>query len=659
LPLLVLLPLSGRAAAQQAAGHPTPGTADRFDVQGSASVGYRVTDVSGRPEKYRELFNLSDGLRLVDFNLFAQARPGASSFADTFAVSASGLGGDPDSAIQLTARKQGRYDFRADWRRSAYVWDQSDAALPDGFNGLTASHRWDTVHTFGTADLLLHVTDHLRAGFDFGRTSRSGMTVTTRSLDYFGAPDAWGSFTRANPYLMAAPLDEDTNRYTAGFDYTRARWTLHYHAGYQTFTDAVTADALDAPETSLNVDDPITAQEVLQRGAYQDSRRLRTPMSTLAYDGTLAPRLTWRGGYTFFRSSGPAALDAAYDGTARSGSSVAPYTLSLDTRATVTEPVHVIDQGLTYEATDRVSLLVDYRYTHVGIDSKADFDSLAGPVASQGETTNRWRESRHQIDADVEIMPSDAWLVRAGVTLVGNDVRTLTDGVPDPTTSTHGHTVWPTASLSYKPSSIISVRADVDAISRDVSYTRITPETDVGSRVTVHLQPTDQLAIVETLTVRNATLDATDYRSTVRSDAVMGTYTLNERLALSGGWSYDNAHVIGSAAFLRGTPPLDVTIDDRAIDTVWQAGFTFKPTSRLSLDAAGTYVRTTGTGTIMGEAPEYGPLTFPYLTGTVSYAFPRLGRLSIDLERTYYIEELVTANNFGARMLMVRWTRAF
>jgi hypothetical protein len=52
-------------------------------------------------------------------------------------------------------------------------------------------------------------------------------------------------------------------------------------------------------------------------------------------------------------------------------------------------------------------------------------------------------------------------------------------------------------------------------------------------------------------------------------------------------------------------------------------------------------------------------MTWPFATGTVYYDFPKAGRLSIDLQRTYYIEEIITANNFGANVLAIRWTRDF
>jgi hypothetical protein len=77
------------------------------------------------------------------------------------------------------------------------------------------------------------------------------------------------------------------------------------------------------------------------------------------------------------------------------------------------------------------------------------------------------------------------------------------------------------------------------------------------------------------------------------------------------------------------------------------------------MKATGNYDRTTGVGQIGTEPPAYGPLVFPMITGTVYFEVPKAGRLSIDLQRTYYTEELVPVNNFSANMLTVRWTRGF
>jgi hypothetical protein len=70
-------------------------------------------------------------------------------------------------------------------------------------------------------------------------------------------------------------------------------------------------------------------------------------------------------------------------------------------------------------------------------------------------------------------------------------------------------------------------------------------------------------------------------------------------------------------------------------------------------------VRATGLGEITGEPATFGPMSFPYATGSLYYDFPRLGRLTVQLQRTYYIEQIVPGNNFSANLISILWTRSF
>ena len=105
---------------------------------------------------------------------------------------------------------------------------------------------------FGSADLTLHATNNLRFNFDYYRTTDSGPTFTTESLDFFDSPSYWGTFARANPYYLYAPINDDTNRFTGGIDYTYRAWTFHYNLGYQTFTENVSLNNVNSPELSIN-----------------------------------------------------------------------------------------------------------------------------------------------------------------------------------------------------------------------------------------------------------------------------------------------------------------------------------------------------------------------------------------------------------------------
>ena len=77
---------------------------------------------------------------------------------------------------------------------------------------------------------------------------------------------------------------------------------------------------LASPERSINIDDPTTAKELVNGISYTDFRKLSTPVSEFSYTGKVNSRFEMRGGYMFYRYQGPASLDMAFDGSARTNS---------------------------------------------------------------------------------------------------------------------------------------------------------------------------------------------------------------------------------------------------------------------------------------------------------------------------------------------------
>ena len=659
--LIGLLILPAAAFAQDDTAKPT--VVGGFENTGSVTTGYRFTDVSGYRPNYQELFDLNSGFRLLDFSLFGKAKD-ENRFADDYSLTLSGLGGDPYASGQLTVRKNNLYDLRVNFRQSYYYWNMNDlAALPTRLDGLTSNHNWATVRKMGSVNLLIHATKNLRFSFEYYRNTRDGVTQTTRSLDYFRSVSPWDFFSRANPYLIVAPLSEATDRVTGGIDYTNHGWALHYKLGYQSFTDSINGTNANSPERSINIDDPATAKELVNGISYSDFRKLTTPVSEFSYTGKINSRFEMRGGYMYYRYQGPASLNMAFDGTARTntaGSTDARYAVSLATSAHVVEPNNVIDQGFTYKITEWWSALLDYRYSRFTMDSTADYRSVNAATVATGTSFEQWMVGTSSLDIDMAFTPTASLLIRAGVRLLKEDVERIDEGVSDPGLSKRIKTAWPIASVYYQPTKMLTIRGDIQETNTGTAYTAISPHTDIGGRFSVRFRPTEKFYIEDSGVVRNQKLILTDYKSSVRSNAITANYDFNSRLTGFAGFSYDSIFASGLINFLRGTAPIsNLTLRDQTIDRVWQAGIKANPTKRLGLSFTGNYVRSTGMGQIQGEAPISGPLSFPYATGTIYYDFPRLGRLSAQLQRTYYIEQIVPGNNFGAKLLTIAWTHGF
>lgn len=641
-----------------------PLTLGGFETQGTVSFGYRFTELHGRQQKFLELFNLQKGPRLFDFNLLGRAKEGSNAFADSYSLTLSGLGGDPFPGGQLVVSKKKLYDLRISYRQSYYYWDRNDDVVLFGNRrALTTNHDWATVRRFGSVNLTMHATNNLRFSFEYNRTSRDGVTLTTRVMEYFGSPGVWGSFLRANPYRVEAPIDEVANRFTGGLDYTWRDWSFHYRLGYQTFEQDLVWNNIVSPERSINIDEAATARELLTSGSWSEFRRLKTPISEFSYSGKVNRRLELRGGYIFYRYRGPVRLDAAYSGNARTnsaGTAFAPYTISLDSRGRVTEPNHVVDTGFTLKIKEWWNLHADYRYSRFTLDSDLDFHSTRdGATVVDGEEETAWRLGTHLLDLNMEFLPLRSLTFRAGLRYMKRDIKGLEDGEIDPPHTKRIKTVWPTVSIFYQPSRKFSVRADFQSMTNGASYTRISPHTDLGSRFVFRFQPTDKFSVENNLVIRNRKFQDTDFQNKIRANAFTISYALDDRFSVYGGFSYESYFATAGVTFIRGTPPLSTTWRDQTVNRVWQAGLAAKPLPRLGFNLSGNFVRTTGAGEISGEPPIFGPLTWPLVTGTVYYDFPKAGRLSLDLQRTYYLEELVRGNDFRANLLTIRWTKDF
>ena len=676
LPVLVLLLISGPAASAQDETPAVPIVLGDFDISGSATGGYRFESVKGYQPQFQEMFDLGKGFRLFDLSLYGNSSGGKNPFADSFSLQTSGLGGDPFPTAQFTISKHKIYDLRVDWRQSYYYWNQNDnvilpiaGANPAALSkGLTSNHDWSTVRKFASVDFTLHATNNLRFRFNYYRPSDEGNTFTTRSLDFLGSPGYWGSFARANPYSLYAPTNDCANRFTGGLDYTVKDWSFHYSVGYQTYTENISLTNVNSPELSIN---PITSSTLdpLTSLSWSQFRKSTTPISEFSFVGKPLPKLEWRGAYMYYRYEGPVSLDQAFNGVApgAAAGSLLPYTVTQNARANVTEPNHIVSQGLTYHIKDWWSVDLDYRYSRFTSDSKGDFASLFnGTTATTATTDVIWRDGIGDLSLQMDFRPIRALIIRPGIQYLKTDVESLTNGVVNPAITLRSKVVRPEFSFGYEPSRIFTVRGDFHTLTSGASYTAITPHTQQGGHFVMRFHPAEKFSIEDEVGFANNKLLDANFQNNIRSNSLTASYALGQRFSVFAGFSYESDFAQGNVQYARGTTPLAEMLRDQEVNRVWSGGIDAKPTKRFDLRLSGNFDRSSGVGAISGtggavnnEPPAYGPLTWPLVTGTLSYDFPRVGRFAIDLQRTYYSEQIVTANNFSAGLLTIRWTKNF
>jgi hypothetical protein len=328
-------------------------------------------------------------------------------------------------------------------------------------------------------------------------------------------------------------------------------------------------------------------------------------------------------------------------------------------RASVIEPYHAVNQGITWHVRPWWALNADYRYSRYTSETNLNVQSLFNGTPSTGTQDIDWKSSLNDLSINMFFTPRPDLVLSPGVRLSWFDIESLENGVLDDARTLDTSHVRPELRFGYRPWSRLSFKGDLHTSISDRSYTAISPHTTVAGHLAARFEILPNLSLENTLRVVTSELVEADYENRIRANTVMLSYALNERFSIYGGLSYDSYFAQGDIVYARGTSPLTSTIRDQEIHRVWQGGFDARPVQYVGIRVSANFDRLTGVGEILGEPPAYGPLTWPLATGTVFVEYPKLGRLSFDFQRTYYIEELVTANNFSANLLTIRYTRGF
>ncbi|MEQ1731518.1 MAG: MtrB/PioB family outer membrane beta-barrel protein, partial [Vicinamibacterales bacterium] len=583
---------------------------------------------------------------LLGVDMHGQMKPGQ--VADTFFVTASGLGGDPFPTLQASLSKAHRYKLQVNWRRSRFFNRPVDTpASLGGFDTrvVTDFHSWTTERQIGNVALTYDVSNRLKMLVTYDRVANGGSIQSTRSLDYTGASSTWAGFARANAFALVGPVDTSTDRGTVGIAYSRDRWSLNYRAGYQALRDHQTFSPVATPERSINVVDAATANEPLTALRWTQSRKLSTPVSELSFVARPASSVEWRSDYSFYRYRGPFSLDAAYTGSARAptAGTYSPYNVAAAIDGETSVPTSVLDQGLTWRPLPDWAFDASYRYSHSLGTSDATLRSVvslyptvtAAPASVTEEVATDWRNNNQSLGFSATWMPLKALTLRPGLRIAQRDVRMREDGVVNDGASNRERAVWPEILVGYRPSSQFSARGTYQTAYVDSPYTRMSPAERAIGRVIVHIAPTEALSIDVSASQTDAAQREASFTSHTRATAVTLSYALDQRLSLTGGFDYQSFLGTGRVTFARGTVPItNLPMHDREIDRVWQFGASVQPVKAFGLTATGNYDRTSGLDQIFGEPALYGPSALFYMTGTLYVEVPRAGRISFDVQRT-------------------------
>lgn len=203
--ILGLLLLAVTAYAQQPSPSPAPKKspaaktdsppveagedAGDYTIISTLEFGYRGLSVDGDRNKYQSDLNYKAGPRLFDSSFLMRSKDGKGGLFDTFLITTTGWGGDPNGQLRLSIEKPKWYRFDGTYRRFKYFrfvnnlanpnWVLSPASFTVPPNPVTGEHGYDTRTQLGDFDLtLLPKNDKIRFNVGYSPERINGPAFT-------------------------------------------------------------------------------------------------------------------------------------------------------------------------------------------------------------------------------------------------------------------------------------------------------------------------------------------------------------------------------------------------------------------------------------------------------------------------------------------------
>src|SRR5215216_4412002 len=213
---------------------PTPReepAAGDYAVTSSVELGYRGLRVGGDLDKYQSDLNYKTGPRLFDTSLLMQAKEGRGTLFDTFLVTSTGWGGDPQGHVRFSMEKSSLYRFDGNYRKFTYFRSVNNFANPNYVAPSLPSdpakgwHGSNTEQQVGDFDLtILPKNERLSFRLGYSPTRYSGPAFTSW---HYGGDD----------FVVLTDARSRSNEFRAGADWKLGPVDFSLLQGFRRFRD--------------------------------------------------------------------------------------------------------------------------------------------------------------------------------------------------------------------------------------------------------------------------------------------------------------------------------------------------------------------------------------------------------------------------------------
>ena len=590
--VLVLIVTIGVVAAQQPSPSPSAGKSDSashtpteagedagdFTVISSLEFGYRGLSVDGDRNKYQSDLNYRTGPRLFDSSFLLKSKDGKGDLFETFLVTSTGWGADPQGTLRVNVEKPEWYRFDGTYRRFKYFrflntfanpnWVFSPATFNVPPDPITGDHGYDTRVNLGDFDLTL-LPKNRRIRFNIGY-----------SPERYSGPAFTNYHSGGNEFNFVSQLRSRANDFRVGADGKLGPLNFSFLQGFRRFRDDSVIDLGVTPGINLNPTAPSLTTFDRNEPARGSVNYTRFSLQTLvAKKLDITGRIIYskaEQNFSFVESFTGRNWSPRITGFPPSPPGATPNVLNLGQytlNGNSERPQWLGDLGLTFFATDKFRLSNTFRVETFEINGDAlfsDFFSLTRGTRTDTigfndrdvSTRTEYRKVQNTIEGDYQFNPR--YSVHLGYRFASRRIEEAISGfnlganqptplVPDSFTENNNtHAVL--GGFKARPLSEWTLYFDAEHGTADNVFSRIGNYDYTNIRAKSRYKPTSRVAFNLTLITKDnsnpseiAGVSLEDFGVNIKSRIFTSSldWTATSRFSLSTGYTY---HWINSKA---------------------------------------------------------------------------------------------------------------
>lgn len=565
-----------------------------FQWGGDIELGYRLTDIDGR-NRYKEVVNLMEGLRLFDLSLRGENLDKKKGAVDLFSINVSGLG-DPFPSGRLEIKKNKTYHFITTYKEYKYFFDREDNFF------FSDNHDFNLRSRRGTATLTLFPKEDFQLNLGYSHSQRDGNTGVPRQPFF---------------YALEQDLNEQLNEYFVSADFPVGNWDFHVKQSYWNFENK---DEINGPQYEKR------------------DENINNYVSTIKAHTRLGERWDLDAGYIYAHSEGRADLRTVPAIGVNSGSGHFSFN------------THVLELGLSYLLKTNLLLHLDYRFHTLNQDGRSNTDPFLSSPANASSDFNLLAQTGTFL---LEYIPKENLTLKAGYCFQFRDidgenfVANQSDGGKNSNDTkiwTHG---W-IASADWKPYKFLSFFGEYQGANFDNPYTRISPEGENIAKVKIKYDtPIKNLGLKGTMLWKRRVNPDQEYRVDLKDYIITMTYQPIEKLFLDASLTYekiqDKKDIFNTIPFSFDT----FYFDSSAL--IYSGGISYEGIYKgLGARLNGSYAKTAGENS---QRYADGVLSFWYKNKWVTPI--------LTLERTYLVDHVRRHDSFDANLITFSLRKEF